>query len=283
MNIVGIYACIKELYYRFIDDEVTALSAQMAYYFLLSLFPFLIFFITLLGYSPVSYDFAIEELKMFLPENAYLLLKNSIIYIVGNRNKGFISFGLITSLWAASNGAGAVIRALNKAYDEQEKRPFWKVKGITVLFTIVLAFIIIFSFILLIFAQQIWFYISLRHNLPAGFKIIWDIFRYLIMLIIMVFFFAALYKYMPCRKLQWQGVISGAIFATLGWIITSLGFSYYVNNFSSYSKLYGSIGGVMVLLIWLFLSAIVIILGGELNATLAFDKEGKRKPKGKRY
>ena len=98
-----------------------------------------------------------------------------------------------------------------------------------------------------------------------------------------MFILAAIYHYTPCRRLIWREVIPGAIFSTIGLVVVSMGFAFYVNNFGNYSRVYGSIGAVIVLLTWLFLLAIIIIMGGEINATLAFDREGKEKPKGKKF
>jgi len=279
LKLSSIYECFKKLYFRYLDDEVTALSAQSAYYLLLSLFPFLLFFITILSHSTISNEDALEYLEKLLPDDVYIIIENSIYHISQNKNQKLISFGLITSLWAASNGVSAITHALNKAYDEKEKRPFWQVKSITILFTIALAFVIIFSFILLIFGQLIGLYIVEWLELSQVGGYIWNVLRYIIILPVMIFVFAALFKYMPCKELKWREVMAGSIFTTIGWMIISLGFAYYVNNLVNYSKIYGSIGAVMVLLIWLFLSAMVIILGGELNAILALDREEKEKTK----
>jgi membrane protein len=118
---------------------------------------------------------------------------------------------------------------------------------------------------------------------PEQFKMVWDVFRYLMILCSMVFVFAAMYRYTPCTRLTWGEVFPGSVFSTIGWIVVSIGFSFYVNNFGSYSRLYGSIGVVIVLLTWLFLTSLIIMLGGEINATLAFDREGREKPHGKNF
>lgn len=283
MYIKRIIEGIRKMYFRFCDDEVTALGAQLAYYFLLAFFPFLIFLMAIVAYSPVSDKDILEQLENFLPHVAFKLISDNISNVKLGRNGSLLSFGLITTLWAASNGVGSVIRALNKAYDEQEKRPFWKVKGMTILFTIALAIIIMLSFVLLIFGEHIGAYLTYLYELSPFFQDVWDTSRYSIMMIIAVLIFAALYRYLPSRRLKWIEVVPGSIFATLGWILVSIGFAYYVNNFVNYTKIYGNIGGVIALLIWLFFSAVIIILGGELNAMLAFDREGKEKPKGKRY
>ncbi len=283
MRFAKLVKCVKNLYFRFYDDEVPALGAQLAYYFLLAFFPFLIFLMTLVGFSPVSGEEVLQMASHIFPETVFLLIRDNISLVADYKNSGLLSFGIITTLWAASNGVGAVIRGLNKAYDEEEVRPFWKVKGEAILFTVALVVVIVFTFLLLIFGRNVWQYLSTWLGLPEDVYRAWNVLRYGVMLIMMIIVFAALYHYTPNRILTWREVMPGAIFATFGWVLTSLGFACYVNNFTNYSKIYGSIGGVIVLLIWLFISAMIVLLGGELNATLAFDREGKEKPKGKKY
>ncbi|MGE4282419.1 MAG: YihY/virulence factor BrkB family protein [Clostridia bacterium] len=283
MKISKCIRCIKKLYIRFYEDDVSALGAQLAYYFLMSFFPFLIFLITLVGYTPLSSEEMIKELSNILPENAYLLVRQVIPLVTAGRNKGLLSMGIITTLWVASNGVGALMRGLNKAYDQEEKRPFWMVKGIAVLFTIILAILILLSFVFLIFGELIGRYLFLWMGMPQVFDMTWNLIRYLCMIMMMLLVFVMLYRVVPNQRLSWREVISGAIFTTLSWILISLGFAYYVNHFVNYSKLYGSIGGVIVLLVWLFLSAVIMLLGGEVNATLAFDREGIEKTPSKHY
>ena len=270
------FKCIKTIYFRFYEDEIPALGAEFAYYLLLSFFPFLIFFITVIGYTPISAGEILKELSNILPHETYQLIKNNVLHIVNNRNSRLLSFSLVTTLWAASNGMMAMIRGLNKAYNIKEVRSFWKVRGIAILFTSAITIIIIFSFILLVFGRQIGLYVAFWLGLSAYFKVCWDIFRYSFMLLIMIFVFAIIYKYGPNYQLKWKEVLVGAVFASLGWIIASLGFSYYINRFVNYSKIYGSIGGIVVLLIWLHLSAIIILLGGELNEVFVFGRKNDK-------
>lgn len=175
------------------------------------------------------------------------------------------------------------MKALNKAYDKEETRPYWKVKGISVLFTIVLALMILISFVLLIFGRMIGEALYKWTRLPGNFDMIWGIVQYVIPLCTLAFAFALLYLFTPNQRLKFKEVIPGAAFATIGWIVTSMLFSVYVNHFGSYTKTYGSIGGIIVLLTWLYLSSIVLVLGGEINATLHFDRFGKVKRESKKF
>ena len=269
------------MYYRLLDDDILALGAQMAYYLILSFFPFLIFLMGLIGNSPISSQQVLRGLLGILPEEAYILVRNTVVEIVDTKAGGLAPVSGILALWFASNGIGSIITGLNKAYDEKERRPFWMVKLISIIFTLLLSTVIIFSFILLVFGGVIKKQILDGMELEPLYQSLWNTGRYIFISSVIFLVFIILYRFTPSRRMKWREVIPGAIFATTGWLTTSLGFAYYVDNFTNYSRFYGSIGGVVVLLIWLYYSAVIILLGGELNAALAYEKKSKDKDKPK--
>ncbi|HZJ57926.1 MAG TPA: YihY/virulence factor BrkB family protein [Clostridia bacterium] len=260
------------MYRRFLDDDILALGAQMAYYLVLSFFPFLIFLISLIGYSPISSRQVLEGLLGILPEEAYILVRDTIVEIRGTRSGGLVSVSGVLSLWFASNGIGSIITGLNKAYDEREKRSFIKVKLISVFFTLLLSVAIVFSFALLVFGGVIKRRLIDCISLGPFHRGLWDVGRYVFISSVILLIFIILYRYTPSRRMGWREVVPGAIFSTAGWLGTSTGFAYYVDNFGHYSTFYGGIGGVVILLIWLYFSAVIILIGGELNAALVYNK-----------
>lgn len=253
---------------KLINDDIFALGSQLAYSLLLSFFPFLIFLFTIAAYSSIESQQVLISLKNLLPYNAYSLIQATVIEIFDFRKGNLLSFSFVSTVWIASNGFNAVIKALNKAYEEKECRPFWKYKLIAIMCTFALTMLIIFSLFILVMGNVIGYKISAFLSLPPDFHFVWDFFRYLLALIFMVFVFALLYKVTPCIKLSFWDVLPGAVFATIGWVMVSLGFSFYVDNFANYSRLYGSIGAVIALMIWLFLSSVIILIGGEINSLL---------------
>ncbi|WP_390622747.1 YihY/virulence factor BrkB family protein [Clostridium tetanomorphum] len=272
---------IRYLIKRIIDDEIPALASQLSYSLLLSFFPFLIFVMTLIGFSSIDTDFVLMEMSNILPKSAYQLVYNTVIEMLETRNTNLLSFGIIFTLWTASSGFRGVIKGINKAYDEKEKRSFIEVVFISILSTLGLGFLIIITILLLVFGQIIGSILAKNLGFSNMFNIIWDLVRYIIIIFSMIFIFALIYNLVPSRKLRWREVMPGAIFATFGWLITSFGFAFYVNNFGNYSRVYGSIGAVIVLLTWLYLTSIIIITGGEINAVIAFDKNiDNKKQKG---
>lgn len=263
---------IKHIIKRIIDDEVPALASELSYSLILSFFPFLIFLMTLIGYLSLDTQLIMLELSKVLPDGAYKLVHDTILEVLEGRNGRLLSLGFIISIWTSSTGFRGVIRGLNKAYDEKEKRSLLKVIIISILCTIGLTFIIVVTLFLLVFGEVFGRFLIEKLVASDSFIFLWNIVRYIIILASMIFVFALLYRYTPSKRLRWREVIPGSIFSTIGWIVVSIGFSFYVNNFGNYSRLYGSIGAVIILLTWLYLTSIIIMVGGELNAALAFDR-----------
>lgn len=262
----------RDLRFRFEDDDVPALAAQLSYYLILSFFPFLIFLVTLVSYTPITNEEALSNLSKILPKAAYSIINDFINQIVASNRGTLISIGMLTTIWASSNGMNAVIRAINKAYDQKETRAFWKVRSISIAATIALAFTIIFSFILLVMGNALGEELFQYLGYPDFFIIIWTIFRLLIPVINMLLVFSIIYCFTPNRRLRLKEVFPGSVFTTAGWFLTSGIFSFYFNKFGNFSSTYGSIAGIFVLMIWLYWISIIVLLGGEINASLVFLK-----------
>lgn len=257
---------IKELFNRFIHDDVMGLSAQLAYFFLLSLFPFLIFLITLIGYLPISQDDLLGLVSRFAPGETMSLIETNLRQILEGPKGGILSFGAIATIWSASNGINAIIRAMNRAYDVKESRPYLLSRLVAIFLTIAMIAVIIVALLLPVFGKAIGLFLLTHLGISDSFLAIWDFFRIIISFFVMVIVLAILYFFAPNKKLRIKEVWYGALFATFGWQLVSLAFSYFVLNFGNYSATYGSLAGIIVLMIWFYLSAMVIILGGEINA-----------------
>ncbi|WP_077210883.1 YihY/virulence factor BrkB family protein [Bacillus dakarensis] len=248
------------------EDDVFGLGAQLAYFFLLSLFPLLIFLVTLLPYLPLTQDDLLGVVGDFAPGETMLFIESNLNEIMSHHNGTLLSFGIIATVWAASNGLNAVIRALNKAYDVKESRSFFVARGVAILFTFAMIFVFILVLILSVFGKQIGIYLFAKFGLSQEFITVWNTLRWALSAITIFTIFLVLYWIAPNKKFKCVQAVPGALFAVISWSLVSLGFSYYVNNFGNYSVMYGSIGAVIVLMIWFYLSGIIIILGGEINA-----------------
>ncbi|WP_336773706.1 YihY/virulence factor BrkB family protein [Paenibacillus sp. MMO-58] len=274
-RISAILPFFKNLYSRFRDDDVPALGAQLTYYFILSFFPFLIFVVSLMSFVRLSGDSVVAELIRLLPQQTGEAIQTILQEVTKDSRGTLLSIGMIATLWSASNGVNAVIKGVNKAYDVEENRPFWKVRAISLAATVVLALAILLAIVLVIFGEVIGNFLFDWFNSPVGFGLIWGTLKYVFPISFMIVVFSLLYWIVPNRKVPFKTVLPGALFATFGWIASSLLFQFYINNFGNYSKTYGSIGGIIILLIWLYISSNIIILGGEINATL---ESGQAKP-----
>lgn len=249
-------------------DDILALSSQLAYGFLFAFFPFLIFLMTIVGYSDITTNDIMNNLRLLIPAEAYTLADRVISEVVRGKNGGLLSISLILTLWSASSGFNAVIKGLNKAYNEDESRGIIKVQLISLAFTFAMVIVVMFSVFLLIFGDTNIYYLINYFKFPNEFVVIWNLMKYILSVVIMVIIFVALYRFAPCKRHKWIDVIPGALFSSIGWILASLCFSFYINNFGNYSKIYGSIGAVIILMTWLLITAFVIILGGEINSVL---------------
>lgn len=275
---------LKDLYARFINDDLLSTGAQVTFFLLLSLTPFLVFLITLITYMPfVNFQDNMEVLAAFMPANAYEILRDIINQIITNRSGTLLSFGMLFTLWLSTNGVTSLIRGINRAYDQEETRPFWKRRAVSLFFTIQLSVAIILSLILIVFGKILGTQILHFLGFPDVSLEIWNYARYIIALITTILVLVSLYHNTPNRRLRFRDVIPGAIVASIGWVIVSIAFSYYANNLGNYPKVYGSLGGIIALLTWIYLSSIIILMGAEINASLMFSKIGSEKLKLKRF
>ncbi len=251
------------------DDDIFALGAQLAYYMVLSFIPFLMFLMTLVGFSHLNSDAVLNLLSNVMPTEAFNLIQSTVIEIVDREQTGLLWISIALAIWVSSSGFKAVIKGLNKAYGVKENRSYIKLKLISMIYTILLALIVIATLFLFVFGDVIgdFFMKVLEH--PEVIYYIWNMLRYVVVILIMILFFMFLYNATPCVRLGWLEVIPGAVITTLGWISISYIFAYYVNNFSNYSRLYGSLGAVFMFMTWMFITSMILILGGEINAVLA--------------
>jgi len=257
---------LRLLWHRIEEDDLPGLSAQLAYFFLLSLFPLLIVLFTLLPYFQIPHQDMLGMIRDFAPAEAMQLIEKNVKEIMSQRNGGLLSFGIIGTIWSASNGINAIVRAFNKAYNVKESRSFIVSRAMAVLLTFGMIFVFLLAIILPVFGRAIGLFLFSHLGYTEEFIKIWNALSWLGSAIILFLIFTGLYWIAPNVKIKCRSAFPGAIFATVGWIISSVGLSFYVKNISNYSLTYGGIGAIIVLMIWLYLSAFIIIIGGEVNA-----------------
>jgi len=260
---------------RVIKDDVFGLAAQLAYFFLLSLFPLLIFLATLISFLPLPQHELLAFIKDFAPGETFTLIESNLNEVMENRNGGLLSFGIIATIWSASNGINAIVKAFNQAYEVKESRSFFVARGMSILLTVAMIFVFIIALLLPVFGKQIGMFLFSSFGLSEQFLATWNALRWVVSSLILFTVFVGLYWIAPNKKFKCVRAVPGAVIATIGWALVSLGFSYYVSNFGNYSATYGSIGAIIVLMIWFYISGIIIIIGGEINALYSKMKDEK--------
>ena len=265
---------IDQMIFRIGDDDIIPTGGLLTYFIILSIFPFLILFLNILSYTPLVSPNIINDALDYLPVEAGNILSSFIDDLVTGSGQGLLSLAAIGGIWSASAGVKPMIMAINRAYDFEETRSYFKVKGLSIVFTLALLGLLILVILTLVFGEIIGQQVFGLFNLGHAFVAIWNYIRYIIPIAFMVIIFSLLYKNSPCvpdnKKIKFKNTVPGGIFATLGWILASALFSFYVNNFANYSVTYGALGGIIVMLIWLYMSSIIILVGGEFNATLRY-------------
>ena len=258
----------KKLIKEVKEDRVTGMAAEQAYYYLLALFPLLILLLSILPYLNIDTQTALDTLKTFMPSETMKTIEENIIKILNERNGGLLTFGILGTIWSASNGMNAFIHSMNIAYDVEETRSFIKARLISILLTLGLVFAFIVMLVLPVFGKVLIDLMEQVVSLPEETQSLFSILRWVIAVAVISSVLAFLYRFAPNKTFPFKHVIPGAITATILWFVISIGFSFYVSNFANYSSTYGSLGGVIVLMLWLYLTGLILMLGGEINAIL---------------
>jgi Predicted membrane protein len=254
-------------------DKIFLNSAALAYYFLLALFPLLLFLTSvigvLLGSGTGLRHSLFNYLSSVLPSSASDLVSNTMYEVSDASGGGKISFGILAALWAASNGMGAISESLNVAYHVEETRPWWKQRFTAVGLTIALAVIIISALVLVLYGGRIADGLAASYGLGDTFTILWKVLQWPIVLFALLSGFALIYYWAPSLKDQdWKWVTPGSVVAVCLWLIVSFVFRVYLHYFDSYSKTYGSLGAVIILMLWFYVTGAAILIGGEINSNI---------------
>ena len=256
-----------------VADNCLNLAAQLAYYFFLALFPALLFLFAVISFLPFSSAADLmktltESLARVAPYEVIKIVQDQILKIAQDKNGGLLTLGMIGTIWSTSSGVNAIIDTLNQAYDIQEGRPWWKVKAIALGLTVALAIFIVVSFTLVIAGPTLAEKVAAWFHLGPVFEWSWKILQWPVVFALVSLAIAMVYYYAPDAEQDWIWITPGSIVATALWLLISLGFRFYVTNFGSYNATYGTIGGVIVLMLWFYVSALAVLAGAELNAEI---------------
>ena len=272
------WAFLKKLARRISDNAVTDRAATLAYYFVFALFPFLFTLVTLAAYLPVKNAIAelMSRIDPLMPEEAMGIIDAQLHSLATEQRPRLLTFGLFLALWSASRGVDALRTALNLSYDVKESRPWWKVQLLAVVVTIATSVLMLLSIAGLALGSSAGLWLAARLHVDQFWALLWVWLRWPITSGGVMLVLALLYYFLPDVKQEWRYVTPGSVIGTLLWLLMTWGFSVYAENFGSYDKTYGAIGGMIVLMTWFYISGFVFILGGEVNALLEHaSAEGK--------
>jgi membrane protein len=263
----------RRVYREAIDDDIFGRAAQLSYYFLLALFPALLFLTAVLGLI-AGEDSEIRRnlfgyLGAVLPPSAYDLVSAGVESAIEESGGAKISIGILATLWAASNGMGAISQTLNVTYDVEETRPFWKTRLTAVVLTLSLGVLIITALVLVLYGHDLAEWVAGAFGLGQVFEVGWKVIQWPIVFVFITLAFALIYYFAPdIKEHSWKWITPGAVIGVLLWLLVSFGFKLYLSYFGNYSATYGTLGGVIILMLWFYFTGAAILLGGEINAEI---------------
>lgn len=254
----------------FFKDDVLGMSAQLAYYFFLALFPALLFLISLASFFPVTnlMDEVVGALGRVAPPDVLDFLLQQMKQLSNQQNGGILTFAFLFTVWSSSGAMTSIISTLNSAYDIEEGRPWWKVRLIAVGLTIGVALFILVSATLVIAGPELAEKVAGWLHLGVAFEWTWKIVQWPVVLALVITAVALVYYFAPDAEQEFVLITPGAVFATILWIASSVGVRFYVANFANYNETYGALAGVMILLLWFYVSGLCILMGAEMNAEI---------------
>ena len=265
---------VRDLFTRalkdFLRDDMPTYAAALAFHLFLALFPFLLFLLALLSFLDLTalFDAMLAQARQAMPNEAMEQVESVVGEISGERRGDLLSIGILGSIWIASTGMRAAMTALNQAYDVEEDRSFVKRYGMSLLYTLAFTVLVVVATAMMVMGPQVAAWAADHLGLETMVLEVWRWLRFPVALVIAMTAVSLVYYFAPNVVQRFQFATVGSVFAVLLWAIASVGFQLYVANFGRYSVTYGSIGAIIVLLLYIFISGMILLFGGELNAEL---------------
>ena len=275
---MGLWPFVKTLGKRISDNAVSDRAANLSYYFVFALFPFLFTLVTLAAYLPVkgAVDELMARLDPLMPDAAMQIIRGQLTALATRQRPHLLTFGLVLAIWSASRGVDALRTALNLSYDVKESRPWWKVQAIAIAVTIATSALMLIAIAGLALGSGVGVWLAAKLHIDQFWALLWGWLRWPLTAAGVMLVLALLYYFLPDVKQEWRYITPGSMLGTVLWLLLTWGFSVYAENFGSYDKTYGAIGGVIVLMTWFYISGFVFVLGGEVNAVIEHaSAEGK--------
>jgi membrane protein len=267
---------------EFGEDAMSIYAAALAYRALFALFPFLIFLVALVAFldMPQLFAWMQSQAAMVVPQESMQQV-NQVIAELQTPRGGLLSIGILLALWSASSGVMSAMEALNVAYDVTERRPMWKRIPLAVFYTVSIAVLMLTAAALMVLGPQAAQWVAQRFGLEQMLVTVWSWMRWPVAVLLLMLVVSLVYYAGPNVKARFRFITPGAILAVVIWVAASVGFGYYVSNFGNYDATYGSLGAIVILLFYFYLSAAVLLFGAEVNAVLeerAPETPGEERP-----
>lgn len=279
----------RRVYRQLWEDELLSRSAALSYYFVFALFPMLFFLIALMGVFAQSHNLEASLFSYFgrfLPPDAFSLLQKTLREVASRASGLKLAFGVVLALWSASGGVSSVMDALNRCYHVRDARPYVKQKLISLGLTVAISALIIAALVMVLYGNDIAQFVGARTGLSGVTVQVWQVAQWALAFFLVVLSFATLYYWGPDVEQHWQWITPGSLVGVILWVGASLLFRAYLHYFNNFSKTYGSLGAVIVLLLWLYITGMAILIGAEINSEIenAAAERGhpEAKPEGKR-
>jgi membrane protein len=261
---------LRRTWRELVDDDVTGLAAQLSYYFFLALFPAILFLLALASFFPLSNitDDVGRSLGPFVSRQVVELIQEQMRRLANNENGGLLTFGAAGALWSSSAALVSIVGALNRAYDIDEGRPWWKVRLVAIALTLGVALIVVVALSLVLAGPALAESLGRMTGWGAPFEWTWLVLQWPLVFGLIAFGIGLIYYFGPDADQDWVWITPGAVAATVLWLVVSLLFKLYVATFTDYEGSYGTVGGVIVVLLWFYVSGIAVLTGAELNAEI---------------
>lgn len=263
----------KRLYKKADDSDLFNRAAQAAFYFSFALFPFIFFLVSLFGLVLETTDALKSELYNYLqqimPTSVFVLVRNTVEEVAANSSSGKLTLGLIATLWSASSGVDAIRGALNSVYELRERRNWFWTKAQSIVLTLVVTVLAAIGLAIMFYGWQLVQAGTNWVGMPITSPLVLVGIQWVSILLVMLLACEVIYNFLPdFRRFRWIWITAGSLVAIVLWLLLTGGFRLYLNYFNSYDRTYGSLGAVIILLLWLYLTAVVLMIGGAINAVL---------------
>jgi len=277
---LGLVDFFKLTYEEVEEDHVMAFAGNLAYKAIFAIFPFFTFLLSLLGLFNAQdlVNTMIENLSGMLPQSATKFIEGQLLSITQSQAESAFTFGAIISillaLWGVSGAFRSVMEAMNVMYEVEEDRPFWKKYGISIFISLAVVLLMLTAFVIVVFGRSIGGAVAEAVGLGTVFQTVWSIVQWPIVACVVLFTFAVVYYFAPAAKQRWRWISPGSVLAFIFWLLFSLAFSYYAGNFSSYNETYGSLAGVIIFMLYVYYSALIMLVGAEMNQVIEWHIPG---------